>query len=331
MSSLRRYATNACVCLAACQAPDLGLYHDSGLPLPSATLAPPPGALALTTEPIGLDVVITSTVTGAEPGAHVRLFRTFEGIGDGLCPPQLPDTCLDILSDFALLDLAVADGTGTAQLRWAVPGAQEGRRAWLQAVSDLDGVGDTSNVLEILPGDLDGDDHTPAGGDCDESDPYVYEGAAEVCDGRDNDCDGGVDDDGLVCPCSPHDRADSRYLFCPDERDWDSAEAECLRYGYQLAAINDADENQWLVDTALAEGWQTDAWELCWVGGTDTSGSWVWTSGEPFGPYTPWNPGEPNDGAPGGEDCLALNDLTQDATWNDLSCWHAKRYVCELK
>ena len=42
--------------------------------------------------------------------------------------------------------------------------------------------------------DVDGDGHTSCEDDCDDDDPTVYEGAAEQCDGRDNDCDGTIDE-----------------------------------------------------------------------------------------------------------------------------------------
>ena len=38
----------------------------------------------------------------------------------------------------------------------------------------------------------------PNGSDCDDADPAIFPGAEELCDGRDNDCDGTLDDDGTL-------------------------------------------------------------------------------------------------------------------------------------
>ncbi|MDP7111660.1 MAG: putative metal-binding motif-containing protein, partial [Myxococcota bacterium] len=43
--------------------------------------------------------------------------------------------------------------------------------------------------------DADGDGVTEGAGDCDDQDPNTYPGAAEICDARDNDCDGEIPDD----------------------------------------------------------------------------------------------------------------------------------------
>jgi hypothetical protein len=51
----------------------------------------------------------------------------------------------------------------------------------------------------VQPGDRDGDGVTVAQGDCDDNDPLVFPGQAEICDGVDNDCDGTTD--GLVVEC----------------------------------------------------------------------------------------------------------------------------------
>ncbi len=59
--------------------------------------------------------------------------------------------------------------------------------------------------------DDDGDGPNEAEGDCDDGDRFVHPGAAEVCDLRDNDCDGEVDEGACgaarVCPL---DFADAR-------------------------------------------------------------------------------------------------------------------------
>lgn len=38
------------------------------------------------------------------------------------------------------------------------------------------------------------------GNDCDDGDPFTYSGAVELCDRKDNDCDGSVDEGNAVCP-----------------------------------------------------------------------------------------------------------------------------------
>ncbi|MBM4321218.1 MAG: hypothetical protein FJ125_15020 [Deltaproteobacteria bacterium] len=45
--------------------------------------------------------------------------------------------------------------------------------------------------------DNDGDEVTEAQGDCDDDDAWRYPGAEELCNGRDDDCDGLTDDDSV--------------------------------------------------------------------------------------------------------------------------------------
>jgi hypothetical protein len=66
---------------------------------------------------------------------------------------------------------------------------------------------DGDAIPDCLDTDADGDGHTSTT-DCDALDPDTYPGAQELCDGRDNDCDGGlpadeqdVDQDGSM-PCA---------------------------------------------------------------------------------------------------------------------------------
>ena len=49
-------------------------------------------------------------------------------------------------------------------------------------------------ILGCACTDADGDLRSICSGDCDDDDPTVYPGGAEVCDGADNDCDGGIDE-----------------------------------------------------------------------------------------------------------------------------------------
>jgi hypothetical protein len=49
------------------------------------------------------------------------------------------------------------------------------------------------------PIDSDGDGYTVCGGDCDDSNPAIYPGAVEVCNGLDDDCNLSIDD-GIAAP-----------------------------------------------------------------------------------------------------------------------------------
>lgn len=72
-------------------------------------------------------------------------------------------------------------------------------------------------------------------GDCDDDDPSVHVGAAEVCDGADNDCDGGIDDkdgdeDGFIdVACGGDDCDDRDYRVNPGatEACFDGIDNDC--------------------------------------------------------------------------------------------------------
>jgi len=56
---------------------------------------------------------------------------------------------------------------------------------------------DSGRRVSNVPVDDDGDG-SPYGQDCDDTNEAVYPGADEICDGLDNDCDGGIDEDMLA-------------------------------------------------------------------------------------------------------------------------------------
>ena len=199
----------------------------------------------------------------------------------------------------------------------------------------------SNEVCDGLDNDCDGDVDDGLGsvqcgvGPCDHNEPACtdgqptvcnpFEGAqAEVCDNVDNDCDG-EEDEGAACEtCHAQTFGNHAYLFCEAEQTWATARDVCLAEGFDLAAANSEEENQWLYDTALAyvddNGW--------WIGYNDLAeeDSWEWSNGE-SAEYTNWWNGEPNNVS--NEDCTSVVAWNKGYGWNDSQCGNATRYICE--
>jgi|GEM_PF-4636294 len=99
---------------------------------------------------------------------------TFRGCGedpppDVVLPPTLPDAGVCAVDDDCPNDDACADIRCLA--------------------------GACTLVARLIDRDLDGEAAVPCGTDCDDGDRRVFSGAAELCNGFDDDCDGIVDDD----------------------------------------------------------------------------------------------------------------------------------------
>ncbi|MEB3293161.1 MAG: DUF4347 domain-containing protein, partial [Synechococcales bacterium] len=104
---------------------------------------------------------------------------------------------------------------------------------------------------------------------------------------------------------------------------WDEAQAAARQAGGNLVTINDAAENNWVVQTfGGAEG--------LWIGISDraTEGQFVWASGEPV-IYTNWTPGEPNNA--GGNQDFGWINYSAPGRWDDRGGADRLRGIIEIR
>ena len=171
---------------------------------------------------------------------------------------------------------------------------------------------DRSCSDQITNGDESGQD---CGGSCGTS--------GEVCNGRDDDCDGSVDEEN-VCGPEAITYNDTGYILLSTAATWSTQLGLCRGYsGYDLMIVDSLAE--WTaVEAAL--GVSSDVW----IGGNDiaSEGDMIWsaTALAP-GPYEGWASLEP-DGLPGDADCVAV-DYDADE-WMDLDCASTYVAICEV-
>ncbi|XP_070538393.1 lithostathine-like [Ptychodera flava] len=104
---------------------------------------------------------------------------------------------------------------------------------------------------------------------------------------------------------------------------WNEAREQCQNFNATLAAIDDYQEDQFLIDIIDLEGGQV------WIGLNDNriEGYWEW-DGNATSRYRNWDDNEPNGGTE--ENCVEMRDH-RNGKWNDESCDKERGYICEQK
>lgn len=202
---------------AAC-APEPALEGADLLP----SQAPPPPAMSLAVDPLGVGVPATLTATGAPAGSTVTWVLSTSGFGT-FCPGWLPGNCLGIRPVVTILGRATADASGRATISFTPTPRAADRRYGVQAVVQASGL--VSNAVpawvapagfDLSPGaDVDLDGVTRGEGDCHDGDPTIAPGLPDAPgDFRDVDCDGtdgaDFDRDGVLAPESGGTDCDDR-------------------------------------------------------------------------------------------------------------------------
>ncbi len=106
-----------------------------------------------------------------------------------------------------------------------------------------------------------------------------------------------VDSDPLASPGWVQNPANGHWYRLTSPGTWDDAEAEAVNYGGHLVTINDAAENQWVMDNLnLCDEGNISKWIGLYQlpGSTEPADGWVWVSGQTV-TFTNWSSGEPND------------------------------------
>ncbi|MFH1469775.1 MAG: MopE-related protein [Pseudomonadota bacterium] len=174
----------------------------------------------------------------------------------------------------------------------------------------------TLGTAACAPFDVDGDgyiDQNAGGDDCNDGDPAVHPGAIEVCNGRDDDCDGEADEAGTG-DVIVYDDVDGDGLGDPD-----SAQAVCEQGSGQVTNNDDCDDRDhtvggpatWYPD-ADGDGYGDAAGGAAHCGAPE---GWIADSSDCDDDDANRHPGAPEDCDGVDDDCDGVADDLAVGTW----------------
>ena len=234
------------------------------------------------------------------------------------------DSTTSTTADMTTADMTTADSTTTGCVEH-------------EFFADADGdgfgsVGASKLACEAPAG------HVSDSEDCDDGDPNIYPGGAEVCDTVDNDCDALVDEftpDNTACggcKMALYGANDTVYHFCEDVKKWAAARDACEQRDAVLAKDDDLAHHAWLLDQLPGN---SGPW---WIGGSspDKNGEFEWLadgSAVPGSDDERWDDGHPTGGK---YDRMVLVSSDNVGTWMFTSGrWYDREdkdqqpYICQ--
>ena len=121
------------------------------------------------------------------------------------------------------------------------------------------------------------------------------------------------------------------YALTENASSWDQAQTTATAFGGNLATINDATENQWVLDTFAQPSniWIGFYQDLLDPDYSEPGGAWKWISGEAV-TYTNWISGEPNDNGSEHWAQMKGSGSVWDGQWNDVGNPSMLRGVIEV-